>query len=434
MNRDVFDKIIEDHRELSSLPQVLLEVIRVANDPGASAGDLAGIAMKDPGLTARLLRVANSSYYSPAREISSINQAVVTMGMRAVVAVALTSSIYNMVEGIETTIDRKRFWRHSLETALACRLLARSVDYEQAEEAFVAGLLHEIGLLVLEASFTDTYREIWSRVENGEPLVTVETACLGTDHARVGQFLLDQWRVPSAIGAAVGSHHNVFETGEKSEALKLNQIVCLGNHLSKFRAYDTGLPEAEILAAKRAVAGNLEVSNATLVEIESDLIAEVVRESNYLEIEVGSFEEILKEANHLLYKQYLFVENLLSAGVDTPVTPPDSSSEELDNHALEAIAMLAGHLGKIGDAIRNDALSLQSLVNTEKTGEMSTDVTRALKTVLDGIAVISEIKSEITRVIGRRAVFSPDKKLIEDIDNGLSRRIEKIAQHAGVSA
>jgi len=164
MSPDIFKKILEENKELSSLPQVIVEVINIANSPDASIADLAGVVKKDPALTAKLLRIVNSPYYGQSREITTIHQAVVTVGLRTVTSVALAASIYDKFRSMGQSIDRVRFWRHSLEVALTSRLIAREVGHDPAEEAFAAGLLHDIGSLVLESSFLMNSKKIvvWS--------------------------------------------------------------------------------------------------------------------------------------------------------------------------------------------------------------------------------------------------------------------------------
>src|SRR3989304_8564441 len=189
MTQEIFYKILNGHKELSSLPQVLMEVIRVSREQDSSANDIAAIIMKDPALTAKILRVVNSPFYGQIRKITTVNQSVVTRGMRTVTAVALSATIYDKMNKVDSSIDRKRFWRHSLEVAIASRMIADAVKYEPAEEAFVAGLLHEIGTLVLESSYPADFRRVWKLIEMGESQTAVEERTWGTNHARVGQFL-----------------------------------------------------------------------------------------------------------------------------------------------------------------------------------------------------------------------------------------------------
>lgn len=411
MSLDILQKIVKEHPELASLPQVMVEIIRVSNDPDSSAADLAKVAMKDPGLAARLLRVVNTPHYGTTTEITTIQQAVVTMGMRTVTAIALSSSVYGLVNKLTTTIDRKRFWRHSLEVALAARMIATAINYEPAEEAFVAGLLHEIGLLILETSFVETYMDIWPEVESGVSLTEMEERHWATNHARVGQFLLDQWKVPALIGAAVGSHHNAFEEGEKSPELKLNQIVNLANQMSKFRAYDAPVPISGIVGNKKAMAANLELSNSSLAELEKDLISEVVAESSYLEIEIGSMEEILKEANYILFKQYLAVEKLLSDKQQMPFSgEQDKVSAEGDPRVRRSLVLFGRHIGSIARLMSENAAQLERLYKPQA----SNNGDRAgmlFRNIASGSDLIQDIISELGGVSGDYAIIDNEKHI-----------------------
>jgi putative nucleotidyltransferase with HDIG domain len=311
MKPDMMHKILGEHKELASLPQVISEVIKISRNPESSAKDISAIIMKDPNLTARLLRVVNSSYYSPVQPITTIDKAVMAMGTRAVTALALAASIYNMVGKVDLAINRKKFWRHSLETAMAAQAIANAVKYEAPEEAFVCGLLHDIGLLILEASFPDEAKKIWVLAETGESIVDLEQQKWGTDHARVGQFLLRQWGLPEVLSEAVGGHHMNFGKEDKHPYQRIILIVNLANRISRFKIGNVPPPEAKALEMKRILAGDLDLEDNKLAEIEQSIISDVVNESGFLEIDVGSSEELLKEANHLLYKQYLAIQSLI---------------------------------------------------------------------------------------------------------------------------
>jgi HD-like signal output (HDOD) protein len=336
--QDIFHKILSDHKELSSLPQILTEVIQVSSNPDSSASELAAVIMKDPALTAKMLRIANSPYYGPIRQITTVQQTVVTLGQRTVTAVALSTSIYAKINSIESAIDRKRFWRHSLEVAIAARMIAKAIGYEPSDEAFTAGLLHEIGTLILEASFANDFKRIWKLVEVGESQITLEERTWGTNHARVGQFLLDQWKIPAIIGEAVGNHHLILEFGNKAPENRLTQIINLANQISRFRVCNMPPPEPKMIENRDIVAANLGLSNADIFNIEEGLMGEVIKESSFLEIEIGNIEELLNEANQLLYKQYLLVENLLR---ENRLMQQQIAQDQMKKAAMESLRTIS---------------------------------------------------------------------------------------------
>ena len=312
MSMDIVQKVIEDSSDLYSLPQTLVEVLNVIKDENSSAQDLANVLRKDPPMAAKLLRIVNSPYYGVGRKIGSVSQAVVTLGLRQVTALALSTSVYAMTEKWDSAINRVRFWRHSLEVAIASRTIAEKIGYRRIEEIFVAGLLHDLGMLVMENSFPKEFAQIWRRLPKHESLVELEETTWGTNHARVGQFLLEQWRLPEEICRAVGGHHAVFTAGADDEDLRPVQIVSLANLISQFPIVEHQVtPTTHGTENREIIRENLGLSAETLMSIEKHLFSQTISESKYLDMDIGSTEEILVEANRLLFGQYAAVESLL---------------------------------------------------------------------------------------------------------------------------
>ncbi|NMC44298.1 MAG: HDOD domain-containing protein [candidate division Zixibacteria bacterium] len=308
--QDIFE-LLKDSKELTSLPQVLAEVVRITNNDDCGAAEVAEVIMKDPALSARILRISNSAYYGAAREIGTVSQAVVTMGLRAVKALSLSVGLYRLFDTGEGTVNRLRFWRHSLEVAIASREIAIACSYRPAEEAFVCGLLHDIGILVLEANFEDRFKRLWKQVEAGESLTTLEQAHWGTDHARVAKFLLDQWRVPKYIGEAVAVHHDPFGQDQSLPQNRLGRIVSLANRISKFRIYQTPPLNTDEIAQIEKLADSLGIGATEMASLQERVISLLIKEAEFLEIKIGSMTDLLIDANTLIYKQYLLVESVL---------------------------------------------------------------------------------------------------------------------------
>ncbi|MBN2227336.1 MAG: HDOD domain-containing protein [candidate division Zixibacteria bacterium] len=427
MGQEVYHKILNDHGEIASLPQVLVEVVKVSADPNASASDLSRVILKDPALTAKLLRIVNSPYYGRVREVTTINQAVVTLGMRSVTAIALSASVYEMVGSLKGAVDRKRFWRHSLEVATAAKLIADEIGFEPAEEAFVAGLLHDIGMLILESSFPDEYKRIWKLVESGESLMEVEQRNWGTDHARTGQFILDQWGLPKHIGETAKHHHMVFSHGEKSPEMTLPQIVNLANQLSKFRAYTMPPPEAKTLEIKDIVASNLGLSNAALGRIEAELISEVVKESGFLEIEIGNIEELLREANQLLFRQYEMVENLLRENRKMQQQIAHDQAMQGALEALQQIAVTFSHLiNNAATAIDGRAQLIDLAISKGRIVDEKGVCKSSTAIITKAVESISFILEELKRVSSFDPQAITDRTTIGDIEAEIKSRLEEL--------
>lgn len=427
MNQDIHQKVLTDHPEIASLPHVLVEVLKVSADPDSSAAQISKVILKDPALTAKILRVVNSPYYGRVREVTTINQAVVTLGVRSVTAIALSSSVYKMTENVEGMVSRKRFWRHCLEVAIAARMIAEDIGFEPAEEAFVAGLLHEIGLLVLEASYPDEYRRMWKQVEAGEMLTDLEQKMLGTDHARAGQFLLDQWGVPRNIGEAAGKHHAQFDHGEKQPHTILPQLVLLANQLSKFRAYTMPPPEPKMLERKDAILSNLGLSHAALAKIEGELISIVVRESDFLEMEIGTQAEILAEANQMLYRQFLMVENLLRENRRMQQSIAHDQAKRAALESLKAVTnTFSNHINNATAAILGRAQLIEmSIKNGQVTGNVES-CRNSLIVIMQSVESISSLLGELKRLTSFEGSSGIQEKTIVDIEREIRERINDL--------
>jgi len=431
MSPDIFKKILEDNKELSSLPQVIVEVINIANNPDASIAELAGVVKRDPALTAKLLRIVNSPYYGPAKEITTIHQAIVTVGLRTVTAVALAASIYDKFKTMGQSLDRVKFWRHSLEVALTSRLIAREVGYEPAEEAFAAGLLHDVGSLVLEASFPEEFARNCRLAESGVRLTSVEQRTWGTNHARVGQFLLTQWGLPERICMAVGNHHVLVENGEEASESKLNQIVNLANHISKFRVLDAPQPDKEEFGNKRILADNLQLSIDTLSEIEQTSISEVANESGYLEVEIGSIEEVLRDANRLLFKQYLIAEQLLHENMQMQEHLNEKTTGGGESIG-ELIDSFSEYIIDINNIIINQARSFGSGQRAGASAETAQVNGKPAEVITESVDTISVILKELRRLCDIQP--GRDHKLVDEARNKICLRIKRLHREKETAA
>ncbi|MFQ5607971.1 MAG: HDOD domain-containing protein, partial [Candidatus Zixiibacteriota bacterium] len=306
----LFERILTENPELSSLPQTLAQIISLSNNENSSINDLADVIEKDPGLAVRVLRAANSPYFGHVREVTSIRQAAQTVGYRAVISFALASSVYSLSQHLKGNINRPRFWRHALEVAVGSRLIAQKVRGVSPDEAFVAGLLHDIGMLVFDNSFPNRYGEILNEVEAGGIVNVLEIGEWGACHAAAGQFLLSQWDIPEDICRAVGEHH--MEGGDvDSSCAPLSLCVALGNAISRHRMFDRSGDDVNRFERRAAATRALELSQQDLLDIDEKLSEEFIQQATYLQIDVGDRAAMLQDANRALYTQYLLVERLL---------------------------------------------------------------------------------------------------------------------------
>lgn len=195
---------------LPVLPTAVTRLLSITQQAEVSVGEIARVIETDPTLMARTLRAANSPLYSTGREIKTAQQAAVLLGIEAIVNLALGVSVASVQDQLheQLPIDPKAFGRHSMAVALASRKLARHAKLPRPGEAFVVGLLHDIGKLVLLMHHGDDYARLMMRAQQGEKaLDALERETYALDHAAAGHALCQHWNVPASMAEAVATHH-----------------------------------------------------------------------------------------------------------------------------------------------------------------------------------------------------------------------------------
>jgi putative nucleotidyltransferase with HDIG domain len=213
------EEVIARLKQLPSLPSAVSEVLASFANEDIDVDKVAQQIARDQGLAARVLRVANSSFYGLQTKVGTIHEAVVILGFRAVRSMVLAVGM-NGVFRVEQCpgFDAPGYLRHGVGVALAARSLA-PLGRHSPELAFTAGLLHDIGELLLASSFSSQYVEVLAyRKHHDCFLVEAERAILGIDHAEVGGLLAETWRFPPAIREAIAYHHEPAETSVDSLA------------------------------------------------------------------------------------------------------------------------------------------------------------------------------------------------------------------------
>lgn len=200
--------IIENDIQLASLPEVFHQVMAAINDPMTSAGHIADVVSKDTSLSAKLLRIVNSPYYGFAEKVDTLSRALTLVGTDKLANLALGISVVNAFKDIDDSLfDMRDFWEHSILCALAASWIAAQKD-EPEEAAFLGGLLHDIGWLIMLKLYPDQSREALIRMrDDSRPGYQVEREVWGFDHAELGGMALREWQFPNSLVSGVMHHH-----------------------------------------------------------------------------------------------------------------------------------------------------------------------------------------------------------------------------------
>jgi HD-like signal output (HDOD) protein len=207
---DVALEAVRNIRHIATLPEITVRIIELVEDPDSSARDLHSMISSDLALTARMLKVVNSAFYGLPRQIASINRAVSLLGLNAVKNIAVAASLAKLFRDGELGphFDARDLWLHSCVTASTARIIAKSNRKNAVDEAFLAGLVHDVGVLVELQHDRATFAEAVKRSAAGRDLRECERECLGNDHEGFGAALCEYWKFPSSLVWVAGHHHD----------------------------------------------------------------------------------------------------------------------------------------------------------------------------------------------------------------------------------
>ena len=245
--------------------------MELVDNPRTTAAKLGEVISVDPALAAKVLKIANSAFYGFPAKIGTINLAVVVLGFLTLKHLCLSVGIIDVVSANEASggFSLKRFWRHSIEAAVAAQVIARSVRYRITGEAFVAGLIHDIGKLIMSQKISEEYKAVIAEVKaTCRPMHVVEEEMLGVTHCDVGAWLTHHWNLPPELVEAVAVHHSpgVAEVNPRL-AIIVYAANILAHHVfgGRSAAAETNLDEALSVVADCLNVGHDQVTEDLLI-------------------------------------------------------------------------------------------------------------------------------------------------------------------------
>jgi len=282
VDTDLLRRRVEHLDGLPTLPTVASRLISLTQSPQTSATQIGGLISQDQALTARVLRLVNSAYYGFPKQISTINHAVVILGFSRVKNVVLAASVFGMKgQNSPGRFDAAGFWAHSLGAAVAARTIAREFGRGDPEEAFVCGLLHDVGKLVLGQVSPADYDTCLAAAEKSGDLVRLmEARTFGVDHAEAGSWLAEQWKLPPAVVAAVRRHHLPSATRKDRDSAAVTHLADIAARALQIGwAGDRSIPPID-----PAVAGELGLTPEVMDRMVGRLLDDLDRAGEFFEM------------------------------------------------------------------------------------------------------------------------------------------------------
>ncbi|MCK5147507.1 HDOD domain-containing protein [bacterium] len=228
---------------LPTLPHIVVQLLDKMHEKNPKIEELADLIMTDQVLTTQMISLVNSAFWGLNREVTSIRESVVYLGLRQVENLIYSVSLTNTFEQDAPLLKRVRFWEHSFGVALCSRLIAQRLRYPDEEMAYLAGLLHDIGEVILALYLHPVFKKVVEKVVDEKiSFCAAEEAILGFNHTDVGSWLVSRWKLPPGLSAVISHHHNIQEATQDPllvGMVRMADLICLYHKL------DFGIAESE---------------------------------------------------------------------------------------------------------------------------------------------------------------------------------------------
>jgi len=284
----IVHQAIQEISHIATLPEITLKIIELVEDPASTAQDLHKIISNDPALCSRILKVVNSSFYGLPGQIGSINRAIVMLGLNAVKNIAIAASLAKLFRGGELTpsFAARDLWQHSVGTAAATKILGDELGFALGDEAFLGGLIHDIGIMVEMQYDRNRLIEVIEGLElddNGDPtgdFVEMERDVFGACHQAFGAALCEKWKFPPTLRFVTGHHHDPLSLPAENRSLA--GMVNVAERLAA-KTQDGGFRlDLPTLDLDPAVVDVLELTPKSLEEVTQRLEEEIKAVENML--------------------------------------------------------------------------------------------------------------------------------------------------------
>ena len=219
--------LIKKYKRGNTLPHIVARLAQLINDDNSTLRDFEEIISLDPALVGRLLTLVNSSYYGLVHKVDSVSRAIALLGMKNLHNIAVTDALKGMFTsgGGDGGFSRDRLWIHCAATGICSKMIAERIFSINGDDAYLAGILHDIGLIVEWQGAEKKFLQAYSRLDHDEPaIVALERKYLATDHCEIGYLLAKEWQIPDALCEAIRDHHTTVEDIRPESPLGILQI------------------------------------------------------------------------------------------------------------------------------------------------------------------------------------------------------------------
>lgn len=231
--REKTELILSNIYNLPAMPKVMLEVYSLLEKPNLSAIELSKVIGQDQALVSKILTIANSPLYGLPRKVSTIDFAILIIGFNDIKNIVTALSLIDTFKNkTDSNLNQMDFWIHSIVAGSSAKRIAEDLGYKIAGEAFVTGLLHDLGIPVIHKYFHSSFVEIREKAAASEKsFMQIEKEVLGMTHEEIGRFLIKKWNLPIGLVDALGNHHN---PSNSREDVILTSLIHLADYMTNY--------------------------------------------------------------------------------------------------------------------------------------------------------------------------------------------------------
>ena len=427
--------IIEEIRQnsgLLALPQSLSEILREMENQNFSVEKLAEIILRDPALTARILKLANSSFYHQVAEATTVHQAIQILGAVTVKCMALSSSVFNP-EKFEkgTGINVIELFTSILTVAAASERIARECKLSSPEEALIAGLLHEIGTMFFIHHYPEQYKCIVDRTVQANSLLEAEKTVFGIDHAEAGYELALRWRVPKHISDAIADHHSPNISKKENKIRDIVRLACLLSNEGI-----EGYPIEMKSRIKRVdeTAKALGLSEEQVESVTGSMLTMSLEVAEHMGVDIGSIEDMMARANQKLWRTYIMVENLFKERQElTEKVLQQERAEGAAESKNIAISTLSHYLNNAVMAAYGRSQLLRRQLDRGETEKLLERLPHSLDIIDHSVKKIVAVVAELKELspLGEEVEFLNTSSAM-NIDDRIEKRLKTMEKESGI--
>lgn len=266
MNKEL-EQAIMSAGDLPTIPVVAMKVMQLLESEKATAEELAKVVAADPAVAARVLKISNSSFYGCQRQIQSLSMAIVILGFSTLKSLVVAASVKQVYKPFGLT--EQMLWEHSFGAGLAARIIATKTRLANPEEAFLAGLFHDIGKTIMNSLDRDKFQLVMQKCYNdGIPFDLAEKSVYPFSHDEVGAYVIRKWNFPDVLFTTIMQHHNLeFSPADDAYIVSLTAIVNLADQFCRKNGIGVREPEEDLIPSSSKAAQLLKLDEERVTEL-----------------------------------------------------------------------------------------------------------------------------------------------------------------------